>query len=144
MERVVNRSRPPREATEEFENRRNMPAALLVEFKYGVDDDYETGANMKMATASVAHGINIVPEGVRAFSNCRTERRGIFYVDSAKRIRTHRESSATNHISRVFLRTRHHSGREIFRGENLSIASSRVHDHPGGTLASVSTICPNF
>ncbi|KZC14493.1 hypothetical protein WN55_06954, partial [Dufourea novaeangliae] len=34
--------------------------ALLVEFKYGVDNDYETGANMKMATASVPHGINIV------------------------------------------------------------------------------------
>ena len=73
MERVVNRSRPPREAAEEFENRRNMPAALLVEFKYGVDDDYETGANMKMATASVAHGINIVPEGGQAFSNRRTK-----------------------------------------------------------------------
>lgn len=29
--------------------------ALLVEFKYGVDNDYETRASMKMATASLAH-----------------------------------------------------------------------------------------
>ena len=29
--------------------------ALLVEFKHGADNDYETGANMKMATASLAH-----------------------------------------------------------------------------------------
>lgn len=36
--------------------------AILVEFKYGVDNDYETGANMKMATASFAHDINIVFE----------------------------------------------------------------------------------
>ena len=31
------------------------PTALLVEFKYGVDNDYETRASMKMATASNLH-----------------------------------------------------------------------------------------
>lgn len=46
-----------------------MLAALLVEFKYGVDNDYETGANMKMATASVAHDINIVARERTHFFN---------------------------------------------------------------------------
>lgn len=42
-----------------FSEQTKHATALLVEFKYGVDNDYETGANMKMATASLAHGINI-------------------------------------------------------------------------------------
>lgn len=48
-----------RKVTVKIREQARHVTALLVEFKYGVDNDYETGANMKMATALVAHGINI-------------------------------------------------------------------------------------
>ena len=54
-ENVDDRETERWETWERIREQEGHVTALLVEFKHGADNDYETGANMKMATAPLAH-----------------------------------------------------------------------------------------